>query len=79
MIDYGTNHTICLNYSGDIFSFGVITLLGVYIENTNTHKSTIDLTKTHIPQKINLPPCKQVSCGENFTMCLTEDNIIFIW
>ena len=31
----------------------------------------------YIPQKVNLPPCKHVSCGENFVICLTENGVLY--
>ena len=36
-----------------------------------------DLSHTSIPQKVNLPPCKQISCGNNFTMCLSENGEVY--
>ena len=32
---------------------------------------------THIPQKVNLPPCKQILCGDHSTTCLTDNGFVY--
>ena len=68
----GGSHTACLDYDGNVFIFGKnhFGQLGIGVdENT--------LRGTCIPQKVNLPPCTQISCGYNFTMCLLEDGRLY--
>ena len=72
MIDCSSIHSICLNYNGDVFTFGsnVNGELGI-------RQSYRESPFTHIPQKINIPPCIQVGCGEMFSFCLTQDNTLY--
>ena len=63
-------HCVCLDYDGNVFTFGRNNCGQLGIEN-NTLESTT------IPRKVTLPPCIQVSCGEFFTMCLSEDRELF--
>jgi len=72
MISCGAYHTLCLNNDGNVFSFG-------YNNDgqLGTGKDYDELQQTFIPQKINLPACKQVSCGASFSICLTEDNRVY--
>ena len=65
-------HSVCLDNDGNVFTFGsnLFGLLGIGVDGES-------LKSTHIPQKINLPPCKQVSCGNEFTICLTEDGLVY--
>ena len=65
----GFNHMICLDYNGDIFSFGCNSSGELGIPNLSTF--------IYIPQKVDIPPVKQISCGERFTFCLSEDNELF--
>ena len=72
MIDCGADYVICLDFNGSIFSFGnnMFGQLGLGKDND-------ELTKTNIPQKIDIHPCKQIACGWLFTMCLTEDDLLY--
>ena len=65
-------HTVCLDYDGNVFTFGFNFLgqLGIGVDFKT-------LEYTHIPQKVNLPPCKQISCGDHFTMCLTDNGLLY--
>ena len=72
-ISVGSNpseiHCACLDNDGNVYTFG---------DNFSSqlgNGSTMEFT--HIPQKINLPACKQVACGDNFTLCLTEDGELY--
>ena len=66
------DHSICLDYDGNVYTFGrnYYGQLGIGVDR-NT------LVFTHIPQKVNLPPCKQVGCGEEFTICLSESGVLY--
>ena len=68
----GLEHTICLDILGNVFTFGSNTFgqLGIGID-----KKT--LPQTCEPQKVNLPPIKQISCGSKFNMCISEDHEAF--
>ena len=72
-IDCGEHHTMCLDYSGNLYGFGCNEYgqLGVYNDTISK------ITYYHIPQLIELPPCKQVSCGGDFTVCLSEVGELF--
>ena len=61
---------VCLDNDGNVYTFG----------NNEYGQLGIgdkDLSHTSIPQKVNLPPCKQISCGYDFTMCLSENGEIY--
>ena len=71
-IDCGISHILCLNFNGNVFSFGanICGQLGI-------GKSSNGLSRTYILQKIDIPPCKQIACGEEFSMCLTEEGSLY--
>ena len=66
----GDYHSVCLDNEGNVFTLGgnCFGQLGVGDES---------LEQTHIPQKVNVPPCKHVSSGYHFTVCLTNDGLIY--
>ena len=66
---YG-DYCVCLDNDGNVFTFG---------RSKNGQLGIGDevASYTHIPQKVNLPPCKQFSCGINFTMCITENDEVY--
>merc|ERR1712100_591876 len=69
-ISVGIDNCGCLDNDGNVFTFG----------NNNQGKLGIgdkDLEYTSIPQKVNLPPCTQISCGSHFAMFLSEDGELF--
>ena len=63
-------HTACLDYDGNIYTFGCnfFGQLGIGVNTSNS---------TCIPQRVNLPPCTQVSCGNKFTICLEENGNVY--
>ena len=65
-------HCVCLDYCGNVYTFGdnEFGQLGIGLD-----KNTLPFT--YIPQKVNLPPCTHISCGEYFTMCLLEDGSVY--
>jgi len=68
----GLAHSVCVDFEGNIFTFGS----NVYGQlEINADRDT--LRYTYLPQKVNLPPCKQGSCGNNFTICLTEEGELY--
>ena len=58
-----SDHILCLDSLGSVFTFGGNVYGQLGIGNQNTHFISD-------PQKVKLPPCKQVSCGDSFTICL---------
>ena len=68
----GSEHTICLDVFGNVFTFGSNRFgqLGIGID-----KET--LPQTCNPQKVDLPPIKQISCGSRFNICVSEDHEVF--
>ena len=56
------DHCACLDNDGNVFTFG---------KNGCGQLGIGDKVKSHtsIPQKVNLPPCAQVSCG-SFSHCM---------
>ena len=65
-IALGSSHSVCLDQDGNVYTFGdnFEGALGIGID-----KDT--LRQTFKPQKVNLPPCKDVSCGYDFTICVS--------
>ena len=73
----GSHHTICLNTDGQVFTFGCCDRLGVGIIRKTKYLQTKELLYTHKPQKVELPPIKQISCGIGFSICLSEDGTLY--
>ena len=71
-IDCGWGHTICLDIEGNVFTFG-----RNYFGQLGVGKDVRTLGSTHIPQKVNLPPIKQISSGSYFSLCLSERGHVF--
>ena len=71
-VSCGFYHSGCVDMDGNVFTFGRNALgqLGV-------GKYSEELIQTHIPQKLNLPPIKQIACGTHFTMCLSVSGDVF--
>ena len=71
-IALGDDLSVCLDYDGNVFTFGDNRKgqLGIGVDrNSLSHAST--------PQKVNLPFCKQVSCGFRFIICLSDDDTLY--
>ena len=66
----GEFHSACLDYDGNIYTFGDNECGQLGIGKDTSYQ-------TCIPQKVNLPPCKQVSCGNRFTICLTKCGLLY--
>ena len=68
-IQCSEQHTICLDHSGNVFTFG---------SNFNGQLGIgDDCVSTHEPQILDIPPIKQISCGLGFSMCLTRDGFLY--
>ena len=65
-------HSVCLDVEGNVYTFGSNEYgqLGV-------GKDKEVLPFTHEPQKVDIPPCKQISCGYDFTVCLSEKGELY--
>lgn len=74
-VSVGFYHTVCLDYDGNVFSFGrnIYGQLGIGNDNT----VNVLENGANEPQKVNIPPCKEISCGTNFTVCLTDDGMVY--
>ena len=62
----GNNHTVFLDINGIVFSIG-----SNYNGQLGVSKRTLPCTSE--PYQINLPLCKQISCGAEFTVCISEE------
>ena len=71
-ISVSSIHSLCLDYDGNVFSFGSNKCgqLGLGV-------NFYDLECTTIPQKVDLPPIRQISCGFNFSMCVSDNNTLY--
>jgi len=71
-IDISLYHSICLDIDGNVFTFGKNDFgqLGI-----GSDFSTVPYT--HFPQKITLPPCVQVACGDFFSFCLSDNGQLY--
>ena len=66
----GDYHTVCLDFHGNVYGFG------------SNGQGQLGLGKdvedcTLKPQKVKLPSIKQVSCGDSFTVCLSDDGDLY--
>ena len=68
----GKDHCVCLDSDGNVFTFGNNEYgeLGIGIDKEI-------LLHTHIPQNVDIPPCTQITCGSNVTICLTKDRELY--
>ena len=64
--------TMCLDYNGNVFIFG-----SNHYGKLGIGKYANTLRFTHEPQKIDLPPIREVCCGSFFNICLSEDGEVF--
>ena len=80
-ISCGTNHSICLDNEGSVLTFGSNTKsqLGVTIKKKKRLFSQKLVKFTSTPQKVDLPPILQISSGDNFNVCLSEDRNLYIF
>ena len=72
MIDCSAYHVLYLDFDGSVFSFGEN-----YQGQLGLGKNYNKFSKVYIPQKIDIPLCKQIACGSFFSICLTEDNLLY--
>ena len=74
-------HTLCLDNNGISYSFGsnLFGELGIGKEKIFLLRAIgkSPIRNTSIPKNIDLNSIKQVSCGSCFTMCLSDDGILY--
>lgn len=74
-------HTVCLDAGGNIYTFGSNS--SGQLGRTWNFNTIICAIKSFFAGKFspytvyNIPPIKQVSCGSNFTVCVTEDGHVY--
>ena len=82
------SHTICLDVNGQVFTFGKndygelgIITTSFFTEALNSFKTWYRSKDTLIKEfhSVDLPPCKQVSCGTNFSVCISEEGELFFF
>ena len=71
-MDIGDGHSIFLDIQGFVFTLG-----SNNYGQLGTGKDYKALKSTHEPQKVELPQIKQISCGGNFTMCVTTTGLVY--
>ena len=79
-VSCGKSHSACLDNGGNVFCFGSNSngQLGVGVlgfKRTLFGKKKIN--NTHVPQKVEVPPIKEISCGNSYTFCLSEDGELY--
>lgn len=69
-----SEHTICLDNLAQVFTFG-----------SNRHgqlgigKDRATLSFTNEIQKVKIPPIRQISCGADFNVCVSQDGDVFVF
>ena len=71
-IDCGHFHSIFLDSNGSVYTLG-----GNSKGQLGIQKTRKQLPFTHLPQKIDIPPAKQVGAGVYFSICITEGGDVF--
>ena len=71
-VDCDQDHVFCLDNDGNVFSFGWNDITGRFQEDDE-----IVHLANHEPYKLNLPKIKQISCGMDFIMCVSEDGFVY--
>ena len=68
------NHSVCLDFKGNAFSFGRNKSheLGIRLNLGETLENSFIPIRIHLPTSI-----KAVSCGDKFSMCLSEDEFLY--
>lgn len=69
-ISCGLEHTLLLSSNGEIYSFGI---------NSKYQACQEDTSDIIFPRKVLSPKCKQISCGNYFSIATTIKNKIIIW
>ena len=81
-ISCGRSHSMCLDSDGNVFTFGYNqdgqTGTGKKFKvKKNNFLKKIVFDFTNKPQKVDLPPIKQISSGESFNMCVSESGEVY--
>ena len=71
-ISCGNGHSVCLDVQGNVFTFG-----SNYYGQLGICKGRETVPLSHIPQKVNLPPIKQISSGCYFILCLSTTGFVY--
>ena len=68
----GAGHVICLDVNGSVYTIGSNEYgqLGI-------GKNQEELSITFKIQRVNLPPVKQVACGQHTSICVSEDGFVY--
>jgi alpha-tubulin suppressor-like RCC1 family protein len=75
----GEYHTMVITNNGEIWGWGVEAVWGVNrycLLNTYKEKNMTTPQKLDIP---NVPPIKEIICGQYYSIVVTEMNDIYIW
>ena len=64
------DHSVCLTFNGEVYTFGDNSSGQLGIGET-------DFSYTHVPKLVSLPLVQQISCGECFTVCLSDDGELY--
>ena len=78
-IDCSSLHSICLNTNGEVFVFGS-NKCGQFGNGKHNKSTLVNILRSEyspIPQHVDLPPIKQISCGYNFNICLSETGDLY--
>ena len=86
-IVHGKSHTMCLDYDGNVYTFGSNDSgqLGIPLDSIFSWRRLLNLGVpvepwndfTHKPQKITIPPVKQISCTDLLNICVTENSEVY--
>ena len=74
-ISCGYTHTVCLDTNGNVYAFGEKSQGQIPLGNNEPDRRIIKCIRK--AQKMNLPPIKQISCGDIFTICLSENGELY--
>ena len=63
-------HFLCIDNDGNVYTFPINEQGELRVDETL-------LSVPHIPLRIDLPPCIEVSCGLFFSLCLSVDGLVY--
>ena len=63
------SHIVCLDNDGNVYTCGDNTMGDLGIDDK--------LFYTHLLQKVDILPCKEICCGLSFTICLCENGDLY--
>ena len=68
----GSSHMICLDINGNVFTKGK----NAYGQ-LGQGKNGVNIAATKDILKVDIPVCKEISCGSDFNVCLTDDGYVY--